>query len=352
VFDEVRRLLDAELGLYPGPDLRETQRRILTSDPTLGAPATPTTMTTRNPTQLPPDLPDFVGRADLAAHVADALTPSDASVPVIGVDGLAGVGKTAFAVHVGHLVAANFPDGQLFVDLASAGEPLAEFLRGIGVPDAGLPESFSERVTLWRTLTTGRRLLVVADGATDAARVQPLLPGVGGAAVLITAQQRLYGLAHATWLTLGGLTEADSVALLALVIGTDRVGREPDEVRALARRCAGFPQVLQAVGARIAARPTWTIAEAAPRGQAGARLTGDAAGVRGHRAALRVGAGAAHTRPGAGVPAAVGGGPAGHHRRRGGRDAGPPVARHRGAPGVPCGCSFAGTTRPGRLLLP
>ena len=49
--------------------------------------------------------------------MADALTPSGASVPVIGVEGLAGVGKTTLAVHVGHAVAAGFPDGQLFVDL-------------------------------------------------------------------------------------------------------------------------------------------------------------------------------------------------------------------------------------------
>jgi hypothetical protein len=194
--------------------------------------------------------------------MADALTPSDASVPVVGVEGLAAVGKTTLAVHVGHAIAANFPDGRLFVDLGSAGEPLAELLRGVGVPDPGLPESFSERVALWRTLTTGRRLLIVLDDARDAEQVRPLLPGPGGSAVIITARQRLYGLAYVHWTKLGGLDEDDSVALLGRLIGADRVRPEPADVRALVRRTAGLPQVLRAIGARIAARPGWSIAEA------------------------------------------------------------------------------------------
>lgn len=263
VFAQVRRLLDEELGLAPGPDLREMQRRILASDPTLvkhTEPAPPT-----RPTQLPPDLPEFVGRDELRARIADALTPSDASVPVVGVEGLAGVGKTTLAVHVGHAVATKFPDGQLFVDLGVAPEPLAELLRGVGVPDAGLPDSFSERVTLWRTLTTGRRLLVVLDNAHDGEQVRPLLPGSGGPAVVITARQRLYGLAYAHWTNLGGLSEDDSLALLEILIGADRVRQELVEARALVRNTAGLPQVLHAVGIRIASRPAWTIADAMQR---------------------------------------------------------------------------------------
>jgi DNA-binding SARP family transcriptional activator len=261
VFGEVRRLLADELGLYPGPDLREMQRRILASDPALAGPAAPSPAS-RNPSQLPPDVPDFVGRDEPRSLMADALTPSHASVPVVGVEGLAAVGKTTLAVHVGHAVAANFPDGRLFVDLGAAGEPLAELLRGVGVPDTGLPESFSERVALWRTLTTGRRLLIVLDDAHDAEQVRPLLPGPGGSAVIITARQRLYGLAYVHWTKLGGLSEDDSVALLERLIGADRVRPERADVRELVRRTAGLPQVLRAIGARIASRPGWSIAEA------------------------------------------------------------------------------------------
>ncbi|HEY3752292.1 MAG TPA: BTAD domain-containing putative transcriptional regulator [Pseudonocardiaceae bacterium] len=261
VFARIQQLLSAELGLYPGPDLREMQRRILASDPTLGGPQAATPLA-HSPTQLPPDVPDFVGRAEPRSSMAGMLTPANVSVPVIGIEGLAGVGKTTLAVRVGHEVAASFPDGQLFVDLGVAGEPVAELLRGIGVPAAGLPESFSERAALWRTLTTGRKLLVVLDDASAAEQVRPLLPGVGGSAVVITSRQRLYGLAYVQWQQLGGLTEDESITLLERLIGVHRVRSEPAAVRELVLRSAGLPQVLRAVGARLASRPGWSMAEA------------------------------------------------------------------------------------------
>jgi DNA-binding SARP family transcriptional activator len=265
VFTQVQRLLEDELGLYPGPDLQAMQRRILASDPTLAGPATPVAPARHNPAQLPPDLPDFVGRGELLATIVDALHPSGASVPVLGVEGLAGVGKTSVAVHAGHAVAANFPDGQMFVDLGAADDPLAALLRGIGVSDNELPGSLGERVALWRTLTTGRRLLVVLDDARAAEQVRPLLPGVGGSAVIVTARQRLYGLAAAHWLTVGGLAEDESVALLERLIGAGRVRTEPAVVRDMVARTAGLPQILAAIGQRIAARPNWSMVEARRR---------------------------------------------------------------------------------------
>ncbi|MEV7097758.1 AfsR/SARP family transcriptional regulator [Amycolatopsis sp. NPDC051045] len=257
VFARTQRLLESELGLYPGPELREMQRRILAADPAL-APAAAS-----HPSQLPPELPEFVGRTSETAALIAALTPSSASVPVIGIEGLAAIGKTALAVHVGHAVAPDFPDGRLFLDLSASTEPLAELLRGIGVTNP--PASPSERASLWRTRTTGHRVLVVLDNARDADEVRPLLPGAAGPAVIITARQRLYGLAHAHWTKLGGLSLPESLALLEHLIGPDRIHREPSEAEALASRTAGFPQVLQAVGARLAARPDWTMAAASHR---------------------------------------------------------------------------------------
>ncbi|MFL6122817.1 BTAD domain-containing putative transcriptional regulator [Actinophytocola sp.] len=248
VFAEIQRLLAEELGLDPGPGLRDMQRRILAADPALGE--------RPGPSQLPPDLPDFVGRADELAWV---LTTLD-RVPVVGIEGLAGIGKTAFAVHVGHAVAGRFPDGQLFVDLAVTPDPLAAVLAAVGVGDLPAP---AERAALWRARTAGRRLLVVLDGARDADQVAELVPAAGSA-VLVTARRLLYGLPYARWRTLTGLGLEDSVALLERLVG-ERVRREPEVARELATGSAGLPQVLAAVGARIASRPEWTLAAARDR---------------------------------------------------------------------------------------
>lgn len=255
VFARIQRLLEDELGLYPGPELREMQRRILSSDPTLAA-------TITRPTQLPPELPEFAGRSAVLASLTNALTQPGPTVPVIGLEGLAGIGKTALAVQLGHQIAPTFPDGQLFTDLAVSPDPLAELLRGIGVTD--LPPSTSERAALWRTRTTGRRLLLILDNAQDADQIGPLLPGAGGSAVVITARQRLYGLPHAHWQKLGGLTPPESLTLLNRLIGP-RAAHDPSATHELIRRTAGLPQVLQAVGARVASRPDWTMPQALQR---------------------------------------------------------------------------------------
>jgi DNA-binding SARP family transcriptional activator len=253
VYSDTRRLLADKLGIEPGPELREMQRRILASDPKLFDPEPQRVVAT--PAQLPPDLPDFTGRADLAAAIIDALSPSQASVPVIGLVGLAGVGKTALAVHAGH--GGDFPDGRLFVDLGVTDEPLVALLHGMGV---AAPDATGERVTLWRTLSAGRRLLVVLDGARDAEQVRSLLPGSGGAAVLLTARQRLFGLEHVRWLKLDGLREDESLALLERMVGPRRIVSEPAEAVRLVRLTSGLPQALRGLGARMASRPTWSLA--------------------------------------------------------------------------------------------
>jgi DNA-binding SARP family transcriptional activator len=253
VFTEIQRLLADELGLDPGPGLRDMQRRILAADPDLDEQS--------RPSQLPPDLPDFVGRVDEVRNIGAALAPAPGGVPVVGIEGLAGVGKSSLAVHIGHTLASRFPDGQLFVDLAATADPLATLLRGIGVTDLPAP---AERAALWRTRTASRRLLVVLDHARGTDQLQPLMPGAGGAAVVITSRRRLYGVPHVRWHRLTGLRADESLALLARLVG-DRVHREPGTARELADRTAGLPQVLAAIGTRIASRPEWTLAAARDR---------------------------------------------------------------------------------------
>jgi DNA-binding SARP family transcriptional activator len=245
VFAEIQRLLADELGLDPGPGLRGMQQRILAADPGLSDATAPS--------QLPPDLPDFVGRAELVASIEH--------IPVAGIEGLAGVGKTALAVHIGHRFAGRFPDGRLFVDLGSTADPLATLLRAVGVTTLPAP---AERAALWRARTAGRRLLVVLDNARDATQLRPLMPGTGGPTVLITARRLLYGLPHVRWHTLTGLRLDESLELFERIIG-DRVRREPGHARELAVGSAGLPQVIAAVGARIASRPEWTLAAARDR---------------------------------------------------------------------------------------
>ncbi|MFC4857105.1 ATP-binding protein [Actinophytocola glycyrrhizae] len=224
----------------------------------------------RTPNELPADPAGFTGREpELAALSAVLAGPGDGGVPVrlSTISGPAGVGKTALVVHWGHRVVELFPDGCLYVDLHgySPLEPrrpadvLAGFLRGLGVEDAGIPDDEHERAARFRSVVSGRRLLVVLDNAVDVDQVRPLLPGSPTCFAVTTSRADLAGLQvepGARQFELRPLRADDGLALLRAHIGV-RVEESEESAaaaRRLARHCGGLPLALRIVAAQAVRR--------------------------------------------------------------------------------------------------
>jgi hypothetical protein len=147
------------------------------------------------PAQLPPDVSTFTGR-DHHLAVLHKLLPSHedpgdthhtaTAVVISAIDGTAGVGKTALAVHWAHQIRDRFPDGQLYVNLrgfdpsGQAMDPVTAmrgFLDALEVPPQRIPTDPDAQAALYRSLLVDKRMLIVADNARDTAQVRPLLPG-------------------------------------------------------------------------------------------------------------------------------------------------------------------------------
>ncbi|MFL6071850.1 MAG: BTAD domain-containing putative transcriptional regulator [Mycobacteriales bacterium] len=275
----LRDRLAAELGVDPSPPVRRLYAQILAADPVLEpvpAPAPAVRAAAGPPRQLPPDLTTFTGRAlDLAVLRQHLLPEGATAVPIVALDGPAGVGKSALAVRVAHELADRFPDGQLYCDLRGASplppwEPVAvlgRFLRALGAGDVPAAEAGteSEAAERFRAATATRRLLVVLDNAADAAQVRPLLPGGPGCAVLVTSRQVLSTLDGAVPLHVAVLTPGEAVALLGRLAGPARVAGERSSALTVAGCCGYLPLAVRIAGARLAARPSWPVAELADR---------------------------------------------------------------------------------------
>ena len=276
VYRLLRTVLVRDLGMEPSPELRTVHQRILAMD-------TPEYVPWPTPHTLPWDTADFTGHEDLLSRLTAAVVgPADPRAAFAAViDGMAGVGKSAFAVHAAHRLADRFPDGELYADmLGTSGEPaepaavLATFLRLLGIAPEELPEPETERAALYRSLLAQRRVLVVLDDVRDARQLAPLVPASPGSALLVTTRDRRVGIAGALRLTLSPLAWDESHALLSRIAGSDRVAAEPKAADEILNACAGLPLAIRAVGSRIAARPAWQLADVAER------LTGsDAAGL-------------------------------------------------------------------------
>jgi DNA-binding SARP family transcriptional activator/tetratricopeptide (TPR) repeat protein len=276
-----RDLLIEELGLEPGEELRLLENAILAGDTSLQrsgqvpdtgsfrSPAEPTVRRTERPRQLPADTADFIADSQLIA-AAEAVLVGDEqrrAVGVVVIVGRPGVGKSAMATHIGHRVADDFPDGQLYCDLrgvrpdsAAAEDVLGRFLLALGIPGPMIPAGRHERTELYRTLLAGRRVLIVLDDAVTESQVLPLLPGSSSCAVIVTTRTRLTGVPGARQVELAVLDATQSLVLLRQMIGAPRLDREPEAAAALVRTVGGLPLALRIIGARLAARPHWTIA--------------------------------------------------------------------------------------------
>jgi tetratricopeptide (TPR) repeat protein/DNA-binding XRE family transcriptional regulator len=219
------------------------------------------------PRHLPAPVPGFAGRADQLHALSRILEQPGGTATICAIGGMAGVGKTALAVQWAHQVAAEFPDGQLYVNLRGydpSGTPVPPteavrgFLDALGVPAAQLPAIAEAQLNLYRSLLAGKRMLVILDNARDAAQARPLLPGSLTCRVVVTSRDQLASLAAieaARPLVLDVLTESEARELLAGRLGEARLTADPNAVARIISACAHLPLALSIVAARAATQP-------------------------------------------------------------------------------------------------
>lgn len=297
-YARVRRMLAQEFGVDPGQELSALHDRLLRGcEPTGQEPdeqeheaETDGFRQRRNGgdspqpmRSLPFDVPDFTGRAaDLQRLIEVARHPG-----IIAVDGMPGVGKTALAIHLTHLVGDRYPDGTFFLDLAAhspAGTAVDTataarlLLAMIGDPESGWPTDPLAVTALWRSRASGRRMILLLDNVAEVDTVTPLLSGDTGSLVLVTSRARLTDLDGATFHSLAVLDHDDAAELFdrVLVAGGIRGARIPTQrgsssryqptgradrgAQELVGWCAGLPLAIRLVAGLLARRPGWTMA--------------------------------------------------------------------------------------------
>jgi tetratricopeptide (TPR) repeat protein/transcriptional regulator with XRE-family HTH domain len=218
---------------------------------------------------LPRDVASFTGRQQELEQMAEAAAGAGGVVGIHAIGGMAGVGKTAFAVHSAHRLAGRFPGGQIFLPLhghtpgqqpVSPADALASLLLTAGVPAAQIPPGLEARMALWRDRLAEKQLLLVLDDAVSSEQVRPLLPGAGGSLVLVTSRRHLSALDDATVVSLDTLPPGEAAALLVRLAG--RAGLSPDDppVAEITRLCGYLPLAIGMVARQLHHHPAWTAA--------------------------------------------------------------------------------------------
>ena len=222
---------------------------------------------------LPRDIASFTGRAAELAQLAGAVTSAaEAGVGVVGIHaigGMAGVGKTAFAVHAAHQLAGGFPDGQFFLPLhahtpgqrpVDPADALASLLLTAGVGAQQIPPGLQARAARWRDWLAGKKVLLVLDDAAGHEQVSPLLPGTGGSVVLVTSRRHLTALEDAAAISLDTLAPGEAAALLARLAGRPGLGSGDGPAGEITRLCGYLPLAIGMLARQLHHHPSWTAA--------------------------------------------------------------------------------------------
>ncbi len=232
------------------------------------------------PQELPPGTRFFTGRQQevtqvlsLGREVADGgRTAPGGVVVLLAVDGMAGIGKTALALHAAHQLSASFPDGCLFLDLHGStpsveamepGSALDELLRRLGVPGEQIPHALDARTALYRSRLTGTRTLIVLDNARSSEQIRPLLPAAPRCLVLVTSRRRLTALDEARSVRLDVLPHSDALTMFTAIVGAGRLAGQGEATGRMIDLCGRLPLALRIAAARLRARPPWTVADLA-----------------------------------------------------------------------------------------
>ena len=219
------------------------------------------------PRQLPADLATFTGREEYLDELDGLLRPgSGQTVGLVGLHGIAGVGKSALAVHAAHRWGERFRDGVVWVDLRR--RDVASALRhvatsyGYGEQARQVPDA-EGLAGLVRTVLGTREALVILDNAegVPVEEFPLLLPGVPGCVALVTSRRSFTELErHGQVLPVGEMEQREAKALLARILGETTDEEERAARGDLAQRLGGLPLALD-IAARLMRRRNWSAGE-------------------------------------------------------------------------------------------
>jgi tetratricopeptide (TPR) repeat protein/transcriptional regulator with XRE-family HTH domain len=224
---------------------------------------------------LPRDITAFTGRQAELAQLMAALAAAAAGGGVVGIHaigGMAGIGKTTFAVHAAHRLADSFPDGQYFLPLhahtagqrpVDPADALASLLLTAGVPAAQIPPGLQARAGRWRDQVAGKKILLLLDDAAGHEQVRPLLPGTAGSLVLVTSRRRLAALDDAAVISLDTLPPEQAAGLLARLAARPGLGPGDAAVGEVARLCGYLPLAIAMLASQLRHHPAWTAGQLA-----------------------------------------------------------------------------------------
>lgn len=209
---------------------------------------------------LPHLIPFFIGRrAEISEIRKLCRKKSKSGFPTLivsSIDGMPGIGKTALAIRIGHLLTPEFPDAQIYIDclgFTAGRKPLSQerildyLLFTLQIPPQSIPKRLQEKSALWRSVISEKKAVVILDNVKSSQQVEFVIPGKTNSLLLVTSRNKIEGIQGAYQISLDILSDNESVKLIKNIVGDAANKESVLALSELASYCGNLPLYLQII---------------------------------------------------------------------------------------------------------
>ena len=217
--------------------------------------SSPSTMA-KVPHQLPPRKSVFINRTNEINFLDNELSKQHTGTPLLVLDGPQGAGKSRLANEFAHRLKNEYPDGQLYLDFrvlkesqtGSVSEAYREVLLAYGHSPTNIPETFEQRVALYRTTLFDKQVMLILDHVNEPGEVKALIPDAPKSLIIATSDYNMKVLQQdgACEVSVNVFDDAPAYSLLCALVGSEPQSEtEKDACNTILSYCAGLPLALE-----------------------------------------------------------------------------------------------------------
>lgn len=265
-YEQCCGILQKEFEVTPSEATQALYHQILNEELVSDLAETAVSQPFTPPYQAPTRIPNFVGRVSIAQQIIQAMTK--ATKPTVhAIVGMGGIGKSALAIEVAHLVNEQFSNGILWANVAT-GEPTAileRWSQAYGY-DFSRISDVDNMSAAFRDMLNDKSVLIVLDDVRSAARIRPLIPnGPHNHLILTTRDHDLARSLHAEVWPLQELSGENGRLLLTKILGEGRVNAEEDAADEICTLLQNLPLAVEITAQRLRSRNRRTLHDMAQR---------------------------------------------------------------------------------------